>query len=120
MPHCLTFAVRNRPTPLHFCFGSEVEARSELETFSRNIYVASDDELVLINNVAGFLKRSFVSVELESTGEDGGDGGNGDDDDIAPPPKKAKRKERLKRRRDRANKTPSLEAGLEQIMKSLK
>lgn len=117
MTYCLTFAVRNRPTPLHFCYGSEDEARTNLEEFSRNIYVASDDELVLVNNSAGFLKRSFVSVELDGFSD-------GEDDDVnaspdGPQPAKRKKQKRASGRANRRKNIKRLEADLEQIVSSL-
>lgn len=74
MNHCLTVVVRHRRNaPIHFCFDAPEQAVSVMERFARDIDRASNDELVFVNESAGFLKRDFISIEKHDTEDDEGD-----------------------------------------------
>ena len=88
-----------------------------LTEFANAVHVANDDELVTVQDAAGFLKRSFVSVELSEfpDGDNGDDGDERTDSDKGPP---SGRKRPQSKRRG-APKT-ALETDLEGIVGKLR
>ena len=74
MKTCLTFAIGNCERPLHLCYDSEDDAAKALREFARDIDSIPDAETVFVEGgrpdgrqtCVGFLKRDFLSIELDS------------------------------------------------------
>jgi hypothetical protein len=117
--YCLTFSIRHR-APLHLCFSSRSEATLVLKTFASDALTAGDDELVLVNDAAGFLKRSFVSVELGHFPDDDGNDDDDDEGDTVVPPSRRKRPKSRRARPGSSAARTELEAGLDRIVGPLR
>jgi hypothetical protein len=117
--HCLNFSVRHLDKPLHFCYVSKVEAGEALNDFAKMIASALDDELLVLQGEAGFLKRAFVAVELshyaDDEDDDGGSDGPLDLEPVSPGLQKKKRRRASKKGARRA-----LEASLDSIVNSVR
>jgi len=118
MRYCLTFSVRHR-TPLHFCFPSKSDATNVLKEFASDVLRANDDELVLVQDVAAFLKRSFVSVELDDYSDDDGNDDKSEEAGVVVPPTGGEESKQRRRRR-RSKGSTSLEADLDRIVGSMR
>ncbi len=81
MRYCVSIAVRGRVTrPIHFCFEDE-ESRDDIVAELVDTLQETADSGVVIVGWAGFLKRDFISFEVE----DGEDTEGPDEDGEVPP-----------------------------------